>query len=117
MQQQLMAQSGGKKKEGRNFSRSGRLFKRSKSPGNSDKFAAGGSGRRGFLSRLFKKPAESWNNRPSGSVKSHRRANRSLFTRERSRGKRQTDAVLDRQNTERAKRRVRGNKVFSKKKY
>lgn len=112
----LAAQSGGKQREKSNAKRSGRMFKRVKSPGNADAFASG-KGRRGFFARLFKKPNPSWSNRSSGSVKSHRRANRSLFRRDRTKGKAENEAILDRQNADRAKRRIRGNKVFSKKKY
>jgi len=111
-----LAQSGGKKRERRNQRRGSAIFRGAKSAGNADKFARG-TGRRGLFARLFKKENPSWHNKTSGSVRSHRRDNRALFTRYRSKGRRSNDQIQARQNSERAKKRVRGNKTFSRKKY
>lgn len=110
-----LAQSGGRKRERKNQRRGGSLFGGSKSAGNADKFAKG-NGRKGVFARLFKKEKPSWTNR-SGSLKSNRRDNRHLMRRYRSKGRLSNDQIQTQQNREREKRRIRGNKVFAKKKY
>ncbi len=111
----LIAQTGGRKKEQRNQRRSGSLFKRGKSKGNADKFSRGQ--RKGFFARLFKKDRPAWVQHKTENNRSTRRGNRHLFARFRTKGRVQNESILTRQNNERAKRRVRGNKVFHKSKY
>lgn len=111
----LVAQTGGRKKEHRNQRRSGSLFKRNKSKGNADKFSRGQ--RKGFFARVFKKDRPSWVQHRAENSRGVRRGNRHLFSRFRTKGKVQNESILTRQNQDRAKRRVRGNKVFHKSKY
>ncbi len=115
MSDSYMAQTGGRKRERRSHHR-GSLFKRTKSGGHADQFAKG-TGRRGLFARLFKKEKPSWTNHRSGSRRSHHRDNRSLFGRYRTKGKQYNADTQDRQNRERSRKRIRGNKVFSRKKY
>lgn len=109
-----LAQTGGRKREGRSRARKSLFAPRSQ--GNADVFAGGGS-KRGIFSRLFRRDPGAWQYKSSGSVKSHNRDNRRLFNRHRTEGRQNNARVQDRQNRERARKRVRGNKVFSKKKY
>src|SRR4051812_35350100 len=109
---EYLAQTGGKKREGRTRSRKSLFAPKSK--GNADVFANGGQ-KRGIFSR-WRDPG-AWQYKSSGSVKSQNRENRNLFNRHRTEGRQNNAKVLERQNRDRARKRVRGNKVFSKKKY
>lgn len=115
------AQTGGKKSEKRQRKgkrRGNFILTQYKSHGHADKFARGNSGRRGRLARLFSKKKESsWVYKSSGSRRSAYRANQFLLTRTRSKGKIENADMLDRQNAQRSKSRVKGNKAFRSKKY
>ena len=107
----FMAQSGGRRREHRNQKRaSGGMFKGKKSAGNADNFARGG-GRRGGGGN------KAWAMRHSrpGSYKSS--DSRTLFSRYRTKGKVYRHNILAKQNADRARKRVRGNKVFHRKKF
>lgn len=113
------AQTGGRRKEHRNQRRGSGLFNKHKSKGNADKFAKG-AGRKGIMARLFHKDGtRAWAmhqpKRQSG--KTMQRDNKFLFSRYRTKGRKHNSSVQAKQNSDRAKRRVRGNAVFSKKKY
>jgi hypothetical protein len=110
------SQSGGRRKEHRNQRRSGGLFKRHRSAGNADKFAKG-AGRKGFIARLFKKDRPAWVYHTTRPGKVQNREQRFLFSRFRTKGKRYREGVLAKQNSERSRRRSRGNAVFHKRKY
>lgn len=105
-----MAQSGGRRREHRNQKKSGGMFSRKRSAGNADNFARGGGRRSGKKSSgwamLHSKP---------GSYSS--REQRSLFSRYRTKGKAYRHGILAKQNSERARKRVRGNKSFQRKKF
>lgn len=113
------SQVGGKKKEKRVKAkrRGNHILTQYKSHGHADEFAKGNSGRRSRLSRLIRKDRPAWVYKSSGSRRSANRANRFLLTRSRSQGKIENADMLDRQNAQRAKHRVRGNRAFRFKKY
>jgi hypothetical protein len=113
------SQIGGKKKEPKLKSkrRGNHILTQYKSHGHADEFARGSSGRRGKLSRLFRKPKPAWVYKSSGSKRSAWKANQFLLTRSRSKGKIENAMTQDRQNGERSKKRVRGNRAFRFKKY
>lgn len=109
------AQSGGTKREG-GSRRHGKLgLKRAKSKGHADEFAR--SKKKGMFARLFRKDPPSWVNRTTGSKTSNYKANRRLFRRHREMGHVDNQVAQDKQNSRREKRRDRGNKSFSSKKY
>jgi hypothetical protein len=113
------AQTGGRKHEKykRKGARRGNFhLTQYKSRGHADDFARG-RGRKGLFARLFKKDRPAWVYRSSGSRKSHFRDNQYLFTRERSKGKIENDQINTRQNAERSKNRVKGNRAFRFRKY
>jgi hypothetical protein len=68
---------------------------------------------------LFRKPPKtsSWIYRKTESGTIQNREFPKLFKRNRTIGKKESSKILERQNKLRAKRRVRGNKVFHKRKY
>lgn len=113
------AQIGGRKKEKKvKVKRRGdHVLTQYKSHGHADEFARGSSGRRGRLSRLFRKDRPAWVYKSSGSKRSAWRANQFLLTRSRSKGKIENADFLDRQNSGRSKTRVHGNRAFRFKKY
>lgn len=112
---EFYSQTGGRKREHRNQKR-GSMFKRSRSAGHADKFAKG-AGRKGFLARLFKKDRPAWVYHPTRPGKTQNREQRFLFSRYRTKGKKYREGILAKQNSERARRRSRGNSVFHHKKY
>ena len=106
-----MAQSGGRKREHRNQRRAGSgLFKKNRSAGNADHFARGGGNRSGK-----KNPVWSMRHSRPGSSRNHDQ--RSLFSRYRTKGKAYRHNILAKQNSDRSRRRIRGNKVFNRKKF
>jgi len=106
-----MAQSGGRRREHRNQKRaSNGMFKGKRSAGNADNFARGG-GRRGGSKK------SEWAMRHSRPGSAKNRDQRSLFSRHRTKGKAYRQNILAKQNSERARKRVRGNKVFHHKKF
>jgi hypothetical protein len=111
------SQTGGKKRERKAKRRGNFILTQYKSRGHADEFARGNSGRRSRLSRLFRKDRPAWVYRSSGSRRSAYKANQFLLTRSRTKGKIENADFLDRQNSERARSRVRGNKVFRFRKY
>jgi hypothetical protein len=113
------AQTGGKKREKRiKVKRRGdHILTQYKSHGHADEFARGSSGRRGRLSRLFRKDRPAWVYKSSGSKKSAWRANQFLLTRSRTKGKIENAEFLDRQNSTRSKARNHGNRSFRFRKY
>lgn len=115
----LDAQTGGRKREGRAKTKKhgSIVLNQYKSRGHADEFARGNSGRRGWFSRLFKKDRPAWNYRTSGSARSNYRENRFLFSWNRTQGKHENMATIERQNKERARQRNRGNKTFKFKKH
>jgi len=114
--QSLDAQSGGRKRERSSKRKSGFTLKRTRSAGNADKFARGGS-HRGMFTRLFKKSQPAWVYRPNGTPKKNWRENRFLFSRHRSEGKVANHEYQQKQNDKRARRRTRGNEKFAGRKY
>jgi hypothetical protein len=113
---QFIAQTGGKKKEHRNQRRIGSLFKRKSSGGHADKFAR--SSKKGFFARLFrKKENHAWVYHSSKSNNKTRRENRHLFFWHRTKGRNNNEVVLAKQNSDRAKKRSRGNTSFNRKKH
>jgi hypothetical protein len=110
------AQTGGRKREHRNQKRSGSIFKRQRSAGNADRFAKGG-GRKGFIARLFRKDRPSWVYHATNPGKKQNREQRYLFSRFRTKGKKYKDGIQAKQNSERSRRRVRGNSTFHHRKY
>lgn len=100
----------GRKKEVRNQRRAGSLFKRKSSAGNADAFARGGRRGKG-------KTNTAWVYKHKKVSKKQHKENRFLFSRYRTKGKRRRDGIIAKQNASRAKRRVRGNKVFHKRKF
>lgn len=117
---EMMGQSGGRKREHRNQRRSTiRIFGggRTKSAGNADRFARG-AGRSGFFTRVFyNAQAPAWVMHHKYQSKAQMRENRFLFSRYRTKGKRYREGILAKQNSDRARRRVRGSAVFLKRKY
>lgn len=105
-----MAQSGGRRREHRNQKRaSGGMFK-GKSRGNADNFARGGGKRHG-------KKNTAWAMRHSRPGSSSNHDSRTLFSRYRTKGKVYRHNILAKQNSDRARKRIRGNKVFHRKKF
>ncbi|MBS1652209.1 MAG: hypothetical protein JSU07_09390 [Bacteroidetes bacterium] len=111
----LNAQSGGRKREHKNQSK-GSIFKRHRSSGHADKFASG-NGRKGLFARLFRKDRPAWVYHSTKSGRAQVRETRNLFTRFRTKGRVYREGILAKQNTERAKRRSRGNSSFHHKRY
>ncbi|MDI9340732.1 MAG: hypothetical protein QM534_09170 [Sediminibacterium sp.] len=115
----IVAQTGGRKKEHRNQRRGGfKLFKGRKSKGNADAFARS-SRKRGFFARIFNRGGSStgWAYRSTKMSRKQRTEDRHVFKRYRTRGKKSNFSILSRQNRDRDRRRVRGVKVFHKKKH
>lgn len=113
----LVAQSGGRKREHKNQRRGGSsVFKKGHSSGHADRFAHGGS-RRGVFARLFRKDRPAWVYHSTNSGKAQKRETRHLFARYRTKGKRYKDGILAKLNADRAKRRNRGNNTFRYPKY
>jgi len=110
---EILAQTGGRKREHRNQRRSSSKFRGAKSTGNADAFARGGTNKRNSK----KKKQGNWVYRPTPTSKKQRHEQKYLFSRYRTKGKRFRDGILDKQNTARAGRRERGNKVFHKRKF
>ncbi len=110
------AQSSGRKRE--KSARRGKSLslKRKRSKGNADAFARS-SGRKGRFAKLFHKPKPTWENRATGSSRSNYRENRTLFSRFRTQGKKDSEMMQRRQNRDRAKNRNHGNTSFRKRKY
>jgi len=119
LQQNLSAQSGGRKREKRiKVKRRGdHILTQYKSRGNADQFANGSSGRRGRFAKLFYRPKKSWQYKRSGSKASHNRDNRDLFSRERQKGHVSNTETQHRSRVERARERDYGNRSFRRKKY
>ncbi len=113
----LQAQTGGRKKEPKARKRGNVVLTQYKSRGHADEFAKGSSGRRGWISRLFRKDRPAWQYKSSGSARSHYKENRFLFFRQRSEGKIQNSNTTDRQNRIRAKERRRGSDTFGSRKF
>lgn len=116
----LRGQVGNRKKEKQE--RKGRrrgnfILTQYKSHGHADEFARGSSGRRGKFARLFRKKKSPWVYKSSGSKRSHWKANRYLFTRNRTKGKAENEQILNKQNEERSKNRVKGNRSFRFRRY
>jgi hypothetical protein len=109
---ELSAQTGGRKREHRNQRKSSSKFKRKPSAGNADAFARGGSNR-----RSSRKKTSSWVYRPTPTSKKQRKEQRFLFKRFKTKGGKFNESFLSRQNNDRSKGRVRGNKVFHKRKF
>lgn len=115
----LVAQTGGRKKEHRNQKRGGfKLFKGRKSKGNADAFARS-SRKRGFIARVLGKKTNSqgWAYRSTKMSRKQHAEDRHVFKRYRTKGKRTNFSILSRQNRDRERSRVRGVKVFHKKKH
>jgi hypothetical protein len=115
----ILAQTGGRKKEHRNQRRGGfKLFKGGKSKGNANAFARS-SRKQGFLARIFgkSKSTQGWSYRSTKMSRKQRTEDRHVFKRYRTRGAKSNFSILSRQNRDRSHRRVRGNKVFSRKKH
>jgi len=106
----FMAQSGGRRREHRNQKRAHSGMFKGKSRGNADNFARGG-GRRGG------KKNYAWSMRHTRPGSYSSRDSRTLFSRYRTKGKVQRHNILAKQNSDRARKRVRGNKVFHRKKF
>jgi hypothetical protein len=107
---EVYSQTGGRKREHRNQRRGSSKFRGAKSAGNADAFARGG--RRGKSRK-----GGAWVYRTTPSSKKMNKEQKFLFSRYRTKGRRQRDGILTSQNSDRSKRRVRGNKVFHKKKF
>jgi hypothetical protein len=115
----IIAQTGGRKKEHRNQRRGGfKLFKGGKSKGNANAFARS-SRKKGFFARVFGKGKsnQGWAYRSTKMSSKQRREDRHVFRRYRTRGAKSNFSILSRQNRDRSARRVRGNKVFHRKKH
>lgn len=110
------AQSSGRKRE--KGARRSKTFslKRKRSKGNADAFARS-SGRKGRFAKLFHKQKPTWENRSTGSSRANYKENRTLFSRFRTQGKKDSEMMQRRQNRERAKNRNHGNVTFRKRKY
>lgn len=112
----LIAQTGGRKREHRNQRRGGsKIFGKSKSRGNANAFAKGSRGN--IFQRMFHKKQPSWVYHSTKSNTRSRNENRFLFKRTRTKGRKSNESILARQNAERSKKRSRGNAVFHKRKY
>ena len=109
----VFGQTGGKKREHRNQRRSGSSKFRGHSAGNADAFARGGTNKR----TSKKRRESSWVYRSTPTSKKQRKEQKYLFSRYRTKGRKYRDGVLAKQNTSRAGRRERGNKVFHKRKF
>jgi len=110
---ELHAQSGGRKKEHRNQKKGGSMFGKTKSQGNADAFARGGMNR-----KKSKRTSENlWVYKKSTLQGKQKKEHRFLFFRYRTKGKRYRDGILAKQNADRAKKRIRGNKIFTNRKY
>jgi hypothetical protein len=109
-------QSGGRRKEHRNQRRSSMHLFRNKSMGNADRFAKG-TGRQGIFARLFKKDRPAWVYHPTRAGSKQRKESKFLFSRYRTKGKKYRSGILAKQNSDRARKRNRGNSTFSRKKY
>ena len=113
------AQSGGKKRE--KYPRKGKrrgnfILNQYKSRGHADDFARG-AGRKGPIARLFGGKNTGWEYKTAGSRRSQNKANRYLFTRYRSNGKKENDMFLNRQNSYRTKHRTHGSASFKHRRY
>jgi len=108
------AQTGGKKRERRTHKKIS--FKRKKSAGNADAFAHNG-GKKSIFKRLFKKEKKPFTAENKKTDKRVFGDNRSIYRIHRSEGKQNNASLQSKKNAERSKKRVRGNKTFSKKKY
>jgi hypothetical protein len=109
----LFGQTGGKKREHRNQRRSGSSKFRGHSAGNADAFARGGTNKR----TSKKRKQSAWVYRPTPTSKKQRKEQKFLFSRYRTKGKKYRDGILAKQSASRSSRRVRGNKVFHKRKF
>lgn len=98
----VVAQTGGRKKEHRN-QRGGGLFNHKRSGGHADAFARGGS-KKGFFAKLFKgkKSSPSWVYKKTKPGLKQRKEQSSLFSRNRTNGKKYRDGILASQNKRRA---------------
>ena len=105
-----MAQSGGRKREHRNQRRAGGGMFKGHSAGNADNFARGGIRRASVKNTA-------WSMRHSRPGKYKSSDSRTLFSRSRTKGKVYRHNVLAKQNSEWARKRIRGNKVFQHKKF
>lgn len=86
------------------------MFKRNPSAGNADAFARGGK-------RSSKKKKSAWVYRPTPTSKKQRKEQKRLFARFKTKGGKFNESFLSRQNHDRSRSRVRGNKVFHKRKF
>jgi hypothetical protein len=112
MATEFYAQTGGRKREHRNQRRGSSKFRGAKSAGNADAFARGGTNKRNS-----RKKSTAWVYGPTPTSKKQRKEQKYLFSRYRTKGKKYRDGILARQDADRSKRRVRGNKVFHKRKF
>ncbi len=110
------AQSGGKRREHRNQRRASMHLFRGRSQGNADKFAKG-TGNAGFFARLFKRDRPAWVYHATKIDRKHKSESRNLFSRYHTKGKKYRSGILAKQNSDRSRRRDRGNRSFSRKKY
>lgn len=106
----VYSQTGGRKREHRNQRKGSSKFRNGKSAGNADAFARGGK-------RGKSRKGGAWVYRPTPSSKKMNKEQKFIFTRYRTKGKRQRDGILTKQNSDRSNKRVRGNKVFHKRKF
>jgi hypothetical protein len=107
----FFAQVGGRRKEHKNQSkRAFSLFKGKHRAGNAHIFARGGR-------HSKTKSGSKWTMKHSNTAKISFRGQKYLFSRFRTKSKANNHAFLARQNKQRAKKRVIGNKVFHRKKY
>ncbi len=110
------SQSGGRRKEHRNQRRGASRSFGKRSAGNADKFAQG-AGRKGFFSRLFAKKQGAWVYHPTNAGKKQNKEAPHLFSRYRTKGRKYHSGILAKQNSDRSRKRVKGNKSFSRNKY
>lgn len=106
----VSAQIGGRIKEHRNQRKGKGFLKGKQSAGNADGFARGGSKRSG-------RKKSGWFMQHSRAGLMSKKNQGGLFSRYRTKGKIYKQNKLDQQNTERARKRVRGSKVFRRKKF
>jgi len=114
----LDAQTGARKREHRNQRGGGfHLFKRKKSTGHADAFAAN-KRNKGFFARILHpgKKNSGWAYRRTNQGARQNREQAKLFSRERTKGKRYREGMLAKQNKRRSGSRSRGNETFAKKK-
>lgn len=112
----VYAQAGRKKERSNQKRRAGvNLFTGNKSAGHADAFAR--SHKKGFFARLFGKKSSAWVYHKTKVSRKENRENMRLFSRQWTKRKKLYAVILKHQNAERAKRRVRGNNVFHKKKH